>query len=354
MTVGLALGAGGFVGGAWLTGALMALEDLTGWNPRRADRIVGTSAGAVIGALAGGGAAVEDIPGLFYGDGLEELRDHPRQMARPQGAAFRWREGWQPALGSPRLAWEALRNPGRVPAGVAMAALLPRGFVDTEPIKEMVRRVVPEGWAPHPGLRIVACDLETGERVAFGDDGAPTADLADAVAASSAIPGFYSPVVIGGRAYVDGGCWSTSNLDLLKDAGLDLAICFNPSSSAVPGERWHERVRNLYRAAAGRRLDREAELLRQAGSEVALVQPGPKDIQEMGNNYMRSSNLDRVTDVARESVARQLAERHQGVVTALRARPAMAPAREGVVARTLTRLSRRPPSASSSRGTQPA
>ena len=41
--------------------------------------------------------------------------------------------------------------------------------------------------------------------------------LADAVAASCAIPGFYRPVEIGGRRYVDGGLYSASNLDLLRD-----------------------------------------------------------------------------------------------------------------------------------------
>ena len=38
--------------------------------------------------------------------------------------------------------------------------------------------------------------------------------MADAVAASCAIPGFYHPVEIDGRRYVDGGMRSTSNLDL--------------------------------------------------------------------------------------------------------------------------------------------
>ena len=337
LSVGLVLGAGGFVGGAWLTGALMALEDVTGWAPRRADHLVGTSAGAMIAALVAGGAPAADVPELFFGDGLEELRDHPQEMARPRGATFRWRDGWQPALGSPRLAWDVIRNPGRVPAGVAMAALLPRGFVDTEPVKEMVRRVVPEGWAPHPRLWVVACDLDTGNRVPFGGEGAPRPDLADAVAASCAIPGFYSPVSIDGRLYVDGGCWSTSNLDMLKHAGLDLVICFNPTSSAVLGDRWHERLRNVYRAAAGRRLDREARQVRQAGTEVALVQPGAEDILAMGNNYMRVANLNRVTKVARESVAIQLQQSHPEVVDALRVGPSVS-AREGMFSRALARL----------------
>ena len=50
MKVGLVLGAGGVLGGAWLTGGLAAVADETGWDPGSADYIVGTSAGSMIGA----------------------------------------------------------------------------------------------------------------------------------------------------------------------------------------------------------------------------------------------------------------------------------------------------------------
>jgi hypothetical protein len=43
--VGLVLGAGGVLGGAWLVGALHAIVSETGWDPGSADYIVGTSAG---------------------------------------------------------------------------------------------------------------------------------------------------------------------------------------------------------------------------------------------------------------------------------------------------------------------
>src|SRR5256885_1671116 len=57
MKVGLVLGAGGVTGGAWLTGALYALVEETGWDPGSADVVVGTSAGSGIGTIvaAGGG-----------------------------------------------------------------------------------------------------------------------------------------------------------------------------------------------------------------------------------------------------------------------------------------------------------
>jgi NTE family protein len=51
MKVGLVLGAGGVLGGAWLTGGLDALARHTGWDPASADYIVGTSAGSMMGSL---------------------------------------------------------------------------------------------------------------------------------------------------------------------------------------------------------------------------------------------------------------------------------------------------------------
>jgi NTE family protein len=49
--VGLVLGAGGVLGGAWLVGAPHAIASESGWDPGSADCIVGTSAGSMIGAL---------------------------------------------------------------------------------------------------------------------------------------------------------------------------------------------------------------------------------------------------------------------------------------------------------------
>ena len=44
--VGLVLGAGGATGHAFHAGVLSALAEETGWDPRAADIIVGTSAGS--------------------------------------------------------------------------------------------------------------------------------------------------------------------------------------------------------------------------------------------------------------------------------------------------------------------
>jgi NTE family protein len=181
-------------------------------------------------------------------------------------------------------------------------------MVSTEPLRDTIRRVVPAGWVDRPGVWIVACDYETGRRVPFGRTGAPAADLADAVAASCAIPGFYCPVRIGGRDYVDGGMYSASNLDLLRSEGLDLVVCLNPTSSrdtSRPGTAL-ERVAAGFRTASGRRLGAEARKLREVGSDVVLIQPTREDLDTMGPNLMSGRRRNEVIETAIRTVTAQL------------------------------------------------
>src|SRR5215211_4056211 len=175
MRVGLVLGAGGIQGGAWLTGGLDALAEQTGWDPASADHVVGTSAGSMIGALCASGVPPWFMVAHSRGEVFDSVRDANGRPAaesdRAAGARFRLERTWPPiGPGSWRLALRTLANPRRyTPATVAT------------------------GWLPHPNLWIIACDYQTGRRVAFGRPGSPPADLADAVTASCAIPGLYHP-----------------------------------------------------------------------------------------------------------------------------------------------------------------
>ncbi|MGZ4277531.1 MAG: patatin-like phospholipase family protein [Solirubrobacteraceae bacterium] len=314
MRIGLVLGAGGVLGGAWVVGALEALAAETGWDPGSADHIVGTSAGAMVGALCAAG-----VPPWFMlahslgetpaGDEGEEPAD--AEATRAAGAMYRLHRG-MPSLGpgSWRLAAASLARPYRYSPAAVLAGWLPSGLVSTEPLKATVRRVAGDSWAPHPGLWIMACDYATGRRVAFGREDAPPASLADAVAASCAIPGFYRPVEIGGRRYVDGGVASTSNLDVLARVEPDLVICLNPTSSlhASQQRRPADRAAAALRQASGRRLGREARRVRAAGAEVVLIQPTVQDLDAMGTNLMSARRRNRVIEVAVRTVGRHLCQ----------------------------------------------
>src|SRR3954447_9940870 len=300
MRVGLVLGAGGVTGGAWLTGALHALVDETGWDPGSADVVVGTSAGSMIGTLVAAGG----VPPWFMRahsagevfEGLTDRQGNPAAEAdRSAGAEFRL-ERALPMVGPGwwRMAAATLRNPRRHPPAAMLMPWLPAGMVSTEPLKRIVRSVVPEGWGAHPRLWLMPCAYEPARGVPSGRDGAPPAELADAAAASCAIPGFYRPVQIRGRRYIDGGVNSVSNLDVVAREELDLVICLNPASSREPGRG----ALGRYRAAAGRRLGREARKVREAGTEVVLIQPTAEDLAVMGPNPMARRHRHAVIETA--------------------------------------------------------
>jgi len=300
----LVLAGGGLVGGAWMIGALHAIATETGWDPGAADYVQGTSAGSMIGALLT--SAVPPWLLMAYGAG-EQVDGWPELEGGAVRFAGRLQVHWsfpRPVLGSPALAIRSLREPWKYgPAGIA--AWLPRGVISTEPLKEIIRQVVPKGWSPHPNFWVVAIDYATGARVVFGRLRAPRADLADAVAASCAIPGFYHPVTIHRRRYIDGGMLSPANLDLLLESDADLVVCLNPMSSAHRSGFLGPTgpIAALVRGDNRRVMDRECLAMQRAGKRVLLIEPQAADLRAMGYNYMSRSHLDRVTETAVRTTA---------------------------------------------------
>jgi NTE family protein len=312
MKAGLVLGAGGVLGGAWLTGALHALARETEWDPASADYVVGTSAGAMIGSLLTAGVPPWFMVAHSRGESFEGLTGPDGRPAadadRAAGAVFRLHRGL-PGIGpgSLRMAFTALSNPLRHTPLQLLAGWLPAGLVSTEPLKEVVGRAVSDPWVEHPNFWAVTCDYRTGRRVPFGREGSPPARLADAVAASCAIPGFYRPVEIGGRCYVDGGVCSPSSVDLLAGRGLDLVICLNPLSGA-PGSSADPRdwLGVLSRGANGRRLAHEVRKVRRLGTEVVTIEPTTDDLRAMGRNMMGVKRRRQVIETAERTVLEQL------------------------------------------------
>lgn len=285
---GLVLGGGGVLGAAWMVGALSALQDHLDVDLREVDALVGTSAGSVVASLLAAGVGVEELrlhqSGLPMPDGLLREFSWDYETATGSGRPPRPR----PGLGSAGLLARNVSHLRRLPPTAVLSALLPEGRGSLESVGAMVRHVVPHGWVERAGLQIVTMDYESGRRVAFGRAGAPQADLADAVMASCAIPGWYQPVRIGQARYVDGGACSSTSVDLLAGQGLDEVWVVAPSVSFAMDEpdQLVTRLERQWRVRVTRRCLREVAKVHAGGSEVTVLGPGPEDLAAIGGNLM--------------------------------------------------------------------
>ena len=285
---GLVLGGGGVLGAAWMVGALAALEESLGVDLREVEAIVGTSAGSVVGALLAAGVGVDELRRHQLGEPLTDglLAGFEWDYERATGGGRPPRP--RPGLGSAGLLARNVAHLRRLPPTAVLSALLPEGRGSLASVGAMVRHVVPSGWVQREGLQVVTMDYETGRRVAFGRLGAPEADLADAVMASCAIPGWYQPVRIGADRYVDGGACSSTSVDLLAGLGLDEVWVIAPSVSfAVDApDALATRLERQWRTRVTRRCLREVAKVHAGGTEVTVVGPGPEDLEAIGGNLM--------------------------------------------------------------------
>ncbi|MBF6182297.1 patatin-like phospholipase family protein [Nocardia otitidiscaviarum] len=179
-----------------------------------ADSIVGTSAGAIVGAA------------LATGRDLESFADHqgPGADARPAPKPELLASVFS-LLFDPRLD----RNMVRRKVGQLAMAEDPAQPRHLEPMQWLV------GGSDWPDRLRVVVEAESGERQVWSSgSGVP---LATAISASHALPGAFPPVVVDGRYYIDGGVWSTTNADIAADT--DILVVIEPLAHLVSRERLH-------------------------------------------------------------------------------------------------------------------
>ena len=181
--IALVLGGGAARGFAHI-GVIKALE-AQGIVP---DIIVGTSAGAVIGAL--------------YADGYNGFALQEMAMLMDKRQISDW----------------SMPN---------------RGVIKGEALQDFINRAVKQrALEKLPRLfAVVATDLHSGEMVVFR-----TGNTGMAVRASSAVPGIFQPVLINGREYVDGGLVSPVPVRVARALGADFVIAVNISSHPQDGK----------------------------------------------------------------------------------------------------------------------
>lgn len=301
-TRGLVVGCGGTVGGAWAVGALKAVADALDWDPRTADVIVGTSAGATMATMLGAGVGIDEQLAAQRGDPAARASvrlfytDPPANRPRvPLGLP-----------GSLRMSLAGLR--ARRPLA-ALAGLAPAGREDPSFLDDLVDDLVPGKWVDHRATWVVGVDLAGGDRVAFGSPAAPDAELRDAVRASWAIPGWYPPVPIAGGRYIDGGAVSPTSADLVAGLGLDEVVIVAPMASARTTGFGAERA---VRAPMSRIVEAEVAALRASGVRVLRVHPEETELRVMGWNFMDPGHRIAALDAALTHVPVRLAVGSEG------------------------------------------
>jgi NTE family protein len=313
MKLGLVLGGGGLIGMGYHAGALKALDEF-GIDPTAADIMVGTSAGSVMASYMRTGWTPTDF--VDYANGRHPdaerteagNRDEVRRLFTPM-----WKDptervrrmiGSGFAAVSSRGLWG--RVGGKVP-GSWWRKAFPSGMYSSEETRERFHNDLPREWPERPTY-ICVTDLYSGKLVAFGREGSPEAPLPDAVLASTAIPGVFPPVSIGGRRYVDGGVTSATSLDLAAKDGCDAIICIAPL-----GFRRDETPRSLklfgpmlVRSMFARTLRKEVVAARSDGKDIFVIRPWVAELSAHGTNSMRHFDRVALVNDAREGVLRLL------------------------------------------------
>lgn len=276
--IGLVLGGGGITGAAFQVGALMALELACDWDANQAEVVVGTSGGSYVASLVRSSRLDLDCLVREH-ESPAEVADRIRShifSAEPQMEVARWlRHGLLPGLKSPGFTF-LLGSPARFgPSGLVEWVHQQSGPTAT-------------GWPERPTV-VVAYDIEARTRVAFGTPGAPQVPLADAVAASSAIPVLFHPHSIDGRSYVDGGVASGTHLDLVvgERPPLDLVIVVAPMAS-IDRRRGGWAPERFFDRLGRRALEREIDIVSGVwpSTEILVLRPPARVLSQMRPNPM--------------------------------------------------------------------
>src|SRR5438132_5757497 len=246
----LALAGGGVIGGMYEVGAITALEErLSGHG--RFDIYVGCSSGAVVASLLANGVAASDLFRVIDHDLDDPLNF--RRTAVYASDSFRHAAG---RFG--RLVWAVGKSAIRgqrisVPDMLAHAERdLPAGFFSLQPLERFMREAFEKRGLRNSfadierTLLIPAIDLDRAQRVVFGRDELRDVPISAAIAASSAIPGFFEPYAIYGRDYVDGGVGFSGHEDLAADEGVDVVLVVNPLVPSLFASTIPMRQRGVY------------------------------------------------------------------------------------------------------------
>jgi len=235
--IALALAGGGPLGAFYEIGALHALEEaIVGRRLTHLDVYVGVSSGALIASGLANGIDTSAMGLIYIQDRSTDFPFSPEMLLQPAIGEYLSRIAQLPKA-LLRVARQVAKDPLNKAWSVALSVLgqfLPTAVFDNAPLERHLHALFRAAGRTDDfrklasRLYVVATNLNTGESVPFGSEGFDQVPISRAVVASSALPGLYAAVEIGGQHYVDGALIRTMHASLALEAGCELVICINP------------------------------------------------------------------------------------------------------------------------------
>ncbi len=333
----LVLGGGGFTGGVYEIGALRAL-DLLAVNStvNNFDIYVGTSAGSFVAGMLANGVTPDEMMQVLNERVPSELEDLDLdKVLKPNYLGFLQKAAMLPLRSAELLrSLVRLRELSAIDFGVGLAEALPSGVYSNSGINDYVEGVLADASRANDfrllehELYITATDLDTTERIVFGEKGWADVPISKAIECSTALPLVYKPVELKGRQMVDGGIRSTTNVDIAVEQGAKFIVVVNPIvpyvndfDKTIPTV-FGTRVRRVadmgmpaianqaFRIISHARLHQSVDQWREKypGVDIVLVEPEPNDELMFGTPIMDYSKRLRIARHGFESVTAKLAE----------------------------------------------
>jgi NTE family protein len=332
----LVLGGGGFTGGVYEIGALRAL-DLLAVNStvNNFDVYVGTSAGSFVAGMLANGVTPDEMMQVLNERVPSDLEDLDlNRVLKPNYLGFLGK-----AVSLPLRTASLVRQLARIgelsaiDIGVGLAEGLPSGLYSNSGLAGYVEEALAEDHRVNDfrlldrELYLTATDLDTCERIVFGEDGWADVPISKAIQCSTCLPIVYKPVDLKGRQLVDGGIRSTTNVDIAVEKGAKFIVVVNPlvpyvndfekTIPTVTGSRVR-RVSDMglpaianqtFRLIAHQRLHQAVGMWKEKypGVDIVLVEPDPNDELMFGTPIMDYSRRLKIAQHGFESVTATLA-----------------------------------------------